>query len=259
MAQRNLARIQGYYDQRKQEAQFGHETGMQERQLSAAREVISYLQNVVQLPITTTRGVFGGRTQGPGLMDAIKENLAEKMTDEDAQLANSALAGLERELSIIVSPVYGGKWAAESFGALKLKEGQTINTKLYNLARMRQTADNALEAMVTSPRIGEEQKKYAKSMREMLDKAVPWTPADVIAYRQKGKTETFGEFVMNKGIGGGAERRAGGSGGPSTPSAPDMAKGTQDILDQINNGTLTPEAGKQLLIEKYGYTPAPVQ
>jgi hypothetical protein len=37
-AQRNLARIQGYFDQRKQEAQFGHETGMQERQLTAAEE-----------------------------------------------------------------------------------------------------------------------------------------------------------------------------------------------------------------------------
>jgi hypothetical protein len=38
MAQRNLARIQGYYEQQKQEAQFGHETGMQERQLTAAEE-----------------------------------------------------------------------------------------------------------------------------------------------------------------------------------------------------------------------------
>jgi hypothetical protein len=38
MAARNLARVQGYFDQRKQEAQFGHEVGMQERQLTAAEE-----------------------------------------------------------------------------------------------------------------------------------------------------------------------------------------------------------------------------
>jgi hypothetical protein len=38
MAQRNLARIQGFYDQQKQEAQFGHETEMQERQLTAAEQ-----------------------------------------------------------------------------------------------------------------------------------------------------------------------------------------------------------------------------
>ena len=37
-ASRNLARIQGYFDQQKQEAQFGHEVGMQERQLTAAEE-----------------------------------------------------------------------------------------------------------------------------------------------------------------------------------------------------------------------------
>ena len=38
IAQRNLARVQGYFDQRKQEAQFGHELEVQERQLSSTEE-----------------------------------------------------------------------------------------------------------------------------------------------------------------------------------------------------------------------------
>jgi hypothetical protein len=199
------------------------DAAQRERQIIAGREIQSDLENIVKLPVATTRGIFGSRTPGPGLFDALKEDLAETMTSEDAELAQSALAGLERELSIITSPVYGGKWAAESFAPLKLKEGQTVFVKLYNIARMRQTADNALEAMTKSPRIGEDQKKYAAEMRTMLDKAIPWLPNDVMAFRDQAKREgrerpedkgeSFGEFVAKHGIGGAAKRGAEGEAG----------------------------------------------
>ena len=167
-----------------------------QRQIIAAREIQSDLENVSKMPISTNRGIFGGRQQGPGLLDALKENLAETLTDEDAQLTNSALANLERELSIVTSPVYGGKWAAQSFGALSLKPGQTNLVKLYNLARMRQTVDNALEGVVNTDWVGAQQKDYAKAMRESITKAIPWTPAEVLAFREKaGDQDTFRSFV----------------------------------------------------------------
>jgi hypothetical protein len=176
-----------------------------QRQIIAAREIASDLQNVVRLPITTTRGIFGGRQQGPGLMDALKENLAEKLTNEDAELANSALASLERELSVVVSPVYGGSWAADSFKPLALKEGQTNLVKLYNIARMRQTADNALEGVINTDWVGKEQKAYAQQLMGVLEKAVPWTPGDVMSYREQTDNRlSFGDFVKQQHVGGGA-------------------------------------------------------
>jgi hypothetical protein len=176
-----------------------------QRQIIAGREIQSDLEAITKLPISVDRGIFGGRQQGPGLFDALKENLAETLTDEDAQLANSALAGLERELSVVTSPVYGGKWAAQSFSALALKPGQTVNVKLYNIARMRQVADNALEGVINTDWVGAQQKKFAQEIRDSIHTAVPWTIQDVIAFRNKGKTgESFSDFVSRSGMKGSA-------------------------------------------------------
>lgn len=171
------------------------------RQLTSSREILSDLQNVRDMPLSSSRGIFGGRSQGPGLLDALKENLAETVTSEDAELTNSALAGLGRELSIVVSPVYGGKWAADSFNALSLKEGQTNLVKAYNLARMKQTADNALETIENTDWVGKQQKEYAKTMRSKLDEAIFWTPKQVMDFRRSADDrETFGDFVKKEGI-----------------------------------------------------------
>lgn len=182
------------------------------RQATSAREIQTDLESITQLPLATTRGIFGGRQQGPGVFDALKENLAEQLTDEDAELANSALAGIGRELSMVVSPVYGGKWASDSFNALTLKEGQTANVKLYNLARMRQVVDNSLETVINTGWVDGQTKEYAAKMRAGIDKAVPWTPQDVLAFRKEGSAgakegETFGQFIARNKVGGAAQRR----------------------------------------------------
>ncbi len=73
--------------------------------------------------------------------------------------------------------------------------------------------------MTKSPRIGEAQKEYAVQMRDMLDKAVPWTPNDVISYRKRGDDrETFGQFVQKHGVGGAAK------GGNIPPEAVEMLR-----------------------------------
>lgn len=180
------------------------------RQLTGAREVQSDLEAVTSLPITVTRGIFGGRTQGPGLFDALKENLAETLTDEDAQLTNSALAGLGRELSNVVSPVYGGRWASDQFNALTLKEGQSVLVKLYNIARMRQIVDNGLETIINTDWVGPQQKDYAAKMRDSINKTVPWTIQDVLAFKTKGDDQqSFSDFVKSNQIGGAAGRKEG--------------------------------------------------
>jgi len=204
-----------------------------QRQLISAREVLSDLQNVVRMPITSDRGIFGGRTQGPGLFDALKENLAESITSEDAELTNSALSSLARELSIVVSPVYGGHWAADSFNALALKEGQTNLVKLYNIGRMRQTVDNALEGVINTDWVGAEQKKYAQSMLADLAKAIPWTPADVLAFReQSDNRESFSDFVKKQHVG------SAGGGQPQGPQPGEVQQGYRfkggDPADQAN-------------------------
>lgn len=181
-----------------------------QRQIISGREIQSDLENLTRLPVATNRGVFGGRQQGPGLMDALKENMAEQLTDEDAQLANSALSGIGRELSIVTSPVYGGHWASDQFNALTLKPGQPALVKVYNIARMRQVADNALEGIENTDWVGAQQKKYAQKVRADINKAVPWTTHDVLDFRDKSSSgETFAQFIKRNRIGAAAQAEGG--------------------------------------------------
>jgi hypothetical protein len=193
------------------------------RQLTSAREIMSDIQNIVQLPIATTGGLFSGRKQGPGLMDALKENFAQSLTTEDEELMNSSLSGLERELSIVVSPVYGGHWAADTFNGLRIKPGMAASTKVFNLARMRQTVDNALETIQNTDWVGKQQKDYAQYMRNELDKTIPWMPQDVIAFARQGRDdESFGDFIRRNRIGTGA-------GQPAQPGAAQQQQGQQAV------------------------------
>jgi hypothetical protein len=216
-----------------------------QRQVISGREIQSDLENLTKLPVVTNRGIFGSRSPGPGLMDALKENMAEELTPEDAELANSALAGIGRELSIVTSPVYGGHWASDQFNALTIKPGQTALVKVYNIARMRQVADNALEGIINTDWVGAQQKKYAQKIREDINKAVPWTTADVLAFRDHGGGETFAEFVKSRGISGAAERKGAAGAAPA-------AGGYQDGDTATN-----PQTGEKLMYRGGQWVPLP--
>lgn len=211
------------------------------RQLAAGREILSDLQSAVRLPVGTTTGVFGFYRPGSGIMDAPKAILAERLTTDDEDYLRSALASLERELGIVVSPVYGGKWTADSFTPLMPRKGQTVHLMLFNLARMKQVADNALESVIHTDWVGAEQKGYAQTIRDSLTKAMPWTTGDVLDWREaKGKKkQTFRQFVEEQGIGKTGQTPAADAGSPG-PAAALPPAAVKDLKEHD-----TPERRKQ--------------
>jgi hypothetical protein len=173
------------------------------RQTVGGREVLSDLQNAVSMPIGSTTGILGQYHPGTSLTGALGGDVARQLTSQDAQLMQASFASLSRELSILMSPVYGGRWASEQIDPLIPKEGDSIGTALFKIARIKQSADNALEALSKSPIVSGEQKQFSTDMRQQLDEAVPWSTATAMSFARGGHADqSFADFMKTNPSGG---------------------------------------------------------
>jgi hypothetical protein len=179
-----------------------------QRQLTGGKEVALDLKSVVSLPVGTTTGFLGDVHPGTTITGALKGDLSRQLTTEDEAFMKASMSGFQRELSTLISPVYGGKWAAEQLDALTPRAGQTVANAMFQIARIKQAAVNALDSVLPSPALGAKQKEYAKAMIKEMEDTIPWSPQDVIAFSQQGDPkESFGEFAKSSGIQGAADRK----------------------------------------------------
>jgi hypothetical protein len=172
------------------------------RQQIGGREVLSDLQNAVSMPVGSTIGWLGTYQPGTSMTGVLGGDLARQLTTQDAQLMQASFASLSRELSILMSPVYGGNWAAQQIDPLIPKSGDTMGTVLFKISRIAQSADNALEALEKAPVLSNDQKSFAKDLRKQILEAVPWTPNEAMSFARgadKGeKDESFADFMKRK-------------------------------------------------------------
>lgn len=189
------------------------------RMAIAANEAIADLNNVVQLPVTVSGGVFAGRHQGPGLLAATKEVLANKMTTEEVQMYNVFTAGIQRNLAAIEATglMPSGK-LSDMMNAVVLKEGDTNLVKIAKLAQTRQIIENGLEPLLNDPEVPDQQKTFISSMIEKARKAVPFTQQDVVRVMTGPRGETLGAHG----------KRVTGTGKPAAPSRPTPQSGPYD-------------------------------
>ena len=183
----------------------GRFAGQVMRILNSAKGSTSEISNLVQLPIGSSSGWFAGRGQGPSLLSATKEVLANAVTSQEVQDFNTSMIGMSRHLATLET---GGMQTNESlvkkFEGLALKEGDSNWTKMRKLGTMRQDAENAIESLMTSPLIGKKQKEFAEALIKDLKSAVPWTPNDVTRLQResdKNPQATIGDIGKKTGLG----------------------------------------------------------
>jgi hypothetical protein len=199
------------------------------RQQIGGREVLSDLQNAVSLPVGTTIGPLGTVHPGTSVLGALQGDLVRQLTDQDSQLMQASMAGVTRELSILMSPVYGGNYATQQLDPLIPKSGDSLGTAIFKLARLAQSADNALEGVSKSPIVSNDQKQYAVDMRDQIQQAIPWTTKQAMDFARQGHAvkESFGEFVKKNVT-------------PSAGVSGEYSKSTiDDLLNAINDRNLT--------------------
>lgn len=159
----------------------GRESVYVQRMMMGANQASKDLANVVQLPLTASTGIFGGRKQGPGLFDAGKEVLANKATGQEAQAYNAMATGFQRSLAQIESAgLMPSGSLTHQMDAVLFKEGDTNLTKLHKLAQTRQIVEAGMEVVDANPRVSPEEKAKVKTVLESIRKSVPFTHSDLI-------------------------------------------------------------------------------
>lgn len=151
------------------------------RVLLSANEAAKDLSNVVQLPLTASTGLFGGRKQGGSLFDAGKEALTNKMTSQEVQSYNVMATGFHRALaSIEAAGLAPSGQLSNAMDAIIFKEGDTNLTRLQKLAQTRQIIEAGLETTLSNPKIPDEQRQHINDVIRTVQKAVPFTQNDVV-------------------------------------------------------------------------------
>ena len=184
------------------DAQGARAAQLAQRTLTSASDAVTDISNVVELPITLSTGIFGGRHQGPSLMDATKEVLANKVTGEEVQAYNTALAGISRAMGGLAT---GGLAVSDevmrSFNGLEIKEGDTNFTKLRKIATMRQNVENAIDSALSGSTLTDAQRKQAEDLRTKLIKSVPYSVHDVNEVEfGKNKSAKVSDYAKKVGV-----------------------------------------------------------
>lgn len=171
------------------------------RIILSGNEAAKDLANVVQLPTTASTGWFGGRTQGPGILDAGREVLTNKMTSQEAQAYNVMSAGFQRSLAAIEAAGLAPRGGlTQQMDAVIFKEGDTNLTKLYKLAQTRQIVEAGLEVIGADPTTKPELKDKISEILGKVRQSVPFTTSDLINLQkaQEANPQTTLKDIMPK-------------------------------------------------------------
>lgn len=159
----------------------GREAIFNKRIVLSSNQAMKDLENVTQLPMTASTGILGGRKQGPGMMDAGMEVLANKMTGQEAQSYNVMSTGFQRSLATIeAAGLMPSGSLTHQMDAVIFKEGDTNFTKLHKLAQTRQIVESGLEVLLADDRVSQDVKDQVKTIIGRVQKAVPFTHSDLI-------------------------------------------------------------------------------
>lgn len=172
------------------------------RVAAAGNEAAAAARNIMELPTTASTGWFGGRQQGPGLMDALKEHLTNGMTSQDVQDYNTMVAGVARNLSAIEAAGLSPNGSLQhSMNSVILNQGDTELTKMRKMAEMRQIVEMGLEPNLANPRIPPEQKQLVQKIIGQMQQAIPFTQHDVTMLEQsKNPRVTMSDIVKQRGL-----------------------------------------------------------
>jgi hypothetical protein len=172
------------------------------RVAASAQAAVKAIQNISELPITTSSGIFGTAEPGHGLYASARNVLAQKVTGQEAQDFKTMIAGVSRNLSTIETAGLAPNGAiTASMNNVLLGEGDTQMTKLRKMAEMRQIVEENLKPQLANPKLAPAQKDLVRSIIGDVQSAVPFTHHDItLLQRSKNSQATIMDFATQRGL-----------------------------------------------------------
>jgi hypothetical protein len=189
----------------------GRDGVMFQRVTSAANAGVKAIENIAELPVTSSSGWLSGAQTSGSLFGSVKSVLAKKLTGQEAQTANVMFAGLGRNLATLeTAGLSPGGSLTHSLENLQLGEGDTQMTKLRKLAEMRQIVEENLSPNLSNPKLAPAQKELIHNIIDKVTKAVPFTQHDITGFESsKNPKATIMDFAKSSGVQDQADKNAG--------------------------------------------------
>jgi hypothetical protein len=208
------------------------------RVAAAGNQAALAIKNISELPVdTTSTGWMGGRQQGSGILAAVKESIANKVTPQGVQDYNTMITGVSRNLaSIEASGMAPGAHFTDSMNSIIMKENDTPLTQMRKMAEMRQIVEKGLEPNLSNPRIPQQQRDLITGIIKSVQESVPFTQHDVTMFERNGKLgkpgqpgQTLADYASGNNLGnqssGGAQPQSQSKAAAPIPPKPGEVRG----------------------------------
>lgn len=174
------------------------------RVVAGAGEASKDIQNIVSLPFGSSTGIMGiGSNPGHSIFSVGADNLKNTLSDQETQSYNTTIPGLAAAIATVESQgLAPSKARMESFNGLMLKPGDTGFTRLEKMANLRQNVEQGTNALLSDPKVPDEQKELVKNLMAELKAAVPFNFSDVQKLKQsKNPSASIGDYIKQQGLG----------------------------------------------------------
>jgi hypothetical protein len=176
---------------------------MFQRVANSANAANAAMRNIMELPITTSTGMFGTAQPGTGLMSSVRSVMGQKITGQEAQDLKTMIAGVSRNLATIETAGLAPNGSlTHSMDSITIGEGDTQLTKLRKMAEMRQIITENLRPQLSNPKLAPTQRDLVNNIIQKAEEAVPFTQSDITKFEQsKNKQATIMDFAHGSGLG----------------------------------------------------------
>lgn len=181
------------------------ESVMFQRVANSANSAATALQNISELPVGASTGMFGiGASPGHSALESTFSVLKNKLSSQEVQDYNTMLAGVGRNLSTIETAGLAPNGSiTQSMDSIQLREGDSQITKLRKLAEMRQIVEKGIEPNLANPKLPDEQKKLVRDIVAQVKASIPYTQHDITEMQRKQQTNpafTLQDLIQQKGL-----------------------------------------------------------
>jgi len=207
----------------------GRAAVMNGRIVTSGNEVAKAMTNIANLPVSANTGFFGAPGQTSTLFQAGSAALKNQFTPDQVKDYNTMWTGVARSLGTLeTSGLSVTQHLTDSIDKLAFVPTDNGYNALRKMAEVRQITEAALEPKLLDPSLTPDQKGYIKGIIDSMEKAVPFTHADLTKFKYQSDNNpamTFTDFAQKNGLSG------------ATPQAPTSFGKPQP--NQSTNQTLT--------------------
>jgi hypothetical protein len=154
--------------------------------------------NISKIGLDASTGFQVSDPRGGGIMHTATENMGKAFSSAKDQVYKSAMSGMENQLGVLelAGGVPTGTYQENLRRSVENNPGDTPQSRLYHMARIRQIAETAAEATEGNPKMNPISRAKIYDVVNQIQDSIPFTSNEVSGYVAHGKPgQTFQQYL----------------------------------------------------------------